>query len=81
MAGFDAVVFQGKSESPVYLWVTAVKAEIKDAAHFAQLGTREVEDIIRKDHGSKRIRVAQTGLAGMNRVRYACITNNLCHPL
>jgi aldehyde:ferredoxin oxidoreductase len=79
MAGFDAVVFQGKSESPVYLWVTEGKAEIKDAAHFAKSGAREVEDNIRKDHGSKRIRVAQTGLAGMNRVRFACITNNLGH--
>jgi aldehyde:ferredoxin oxidoreductase len=29
--------------------------------------------------GSKKIRVAQTGLAGMNRVRFANITNNLGH--
>ncbi len=79
MAGFDAVVFQGQSESPVYLWVTEGRAQIKDASHFAESGAREVEDTIRKDHGSKRIRVAQTGLAGMNRVRYACITNNLGH--
>ena len=79
MAGFDAVVFAGKSDTPVYLWVTGGNAEIKDASHFAQLGAREVEDIIRDEMGSKRIRVAQTGLAGMNRVRYANITNNLGH--
>ena len=29
--------------------------------------------------GSNRIRVAQTGLAGMNLVRFANITNNLGH--
>jgi aldehyde:ferredoxin oxidoreductase len=79
MAGFDAVVFAGKSDTPVYLWVTGGNAEIKDASHFAQLGARKVEDIIRDEMGSKRIRVAQTGLAGMNRVRYANITNNLGH--
>ena len=79
MAGFDAVVFAGKSDTPVYLWVTGGNAEIKDASHFSQLGAREVEDIIRDEMGSKRIRVAQTGLAGMNRVRYANITNNLGH--
>ncbi|MGD8520134.1 MAG: aldehyde ferredoxin oxidoreductase family protein [Desulfobacterales bacterium] len=79
MAGFDAVVFAGKSDTPVYLWVTGGNAEIKDASHFAQSGAREVEDIIRDEMGSKRIRVAQTGLAGMNRVRYANITNNLGH--
>jgi aldehyde:ferredoxin oxidoreductase len=79
MAGFDAVVFKGASETPVYLWVTEGKAEIKDAAHLAEIGAREVEDEIRKDMGSNKIRVAQTGLAGMNRVRYANITNNLGH--
>lgn len=79
MAGFDAVVFGGKSEKPVYLWVSEGKAEIKNAEHFSKLGAREVEDIIRKDMGSKKIRVAQTGLAGMNKVRFANITNNLGH--
>ena len=79
MAGFDAVVFQGRSEKPVYLWVTGGKAEIKDAAHISDLGAREVEDAIRDEMGSAKIRVAQTGLAGMKRVRFANITNNLGH--
>ena len=77
MAGFDAVVFSGKAETPVYLWLTDGKAEIRDAAHLATWGTREVEDAICEEHGSRRIRVAQTGLAGMNLVRFANITNNL----
>ena len=79
MAGFDAVVFQGKAEKPVYLWVTGGKARIKDAAHLSDAGAHEVEDAIREEMGSKKIRVAQTGLAGMNRVRFANITNNLGH--
>ena len=79
MAGFDAVVISGRAEAPVYLWVTDGKAEIKDASHLATLGAREVEDAIREENGSQKIRVAQTGLAGMNRVRFANITNNLGH--
>jgi aldehyde:ferredoxin oxidoreductase len=79
MAGFDAIVFRGKAEKPVYLWVTGGKAEIKDAVHLADQGAREVEDAIRNEMGSHKIRVAQTGLAGMNRVRFANITNNLGH--
>ncbi len=79
MAGFDAIVFRGQAEKPVYLWVTGGKAQIKDARHLAQLGAREVEDAIRDEMGSRKIRVAQTGLAGMNRVRFANITNNLGH--
>jgi aldehyde:ferredoxin oxidoreductase len=78
-AGFDAIVFQGQSESPVYLWVTDGKAEIKDAGHISDLDSREVEDIIRKELSGDKIRVAQTGLAGMNKVRFANITNNLGH--
>ena len=79
MAGFDAIVFRGRAEKPVYLRVTEKKAEIQDATHLAVLGAREVEDAIRDEMGSKKTRVAQTGLAGMNRVRFANITNNLGH--
>ncbi|MBW2058878.1 MAG: aldehyde ferredoxin oxidoreductase family protein [Deltaproteobacteria bacterium] len=79
MAGFDAIVFRGEAESPVYLWVTEGRGEIRDASHLAGEGAREVEDAIRNELGSRKIRVAQTGLAGMNRVRFANITNNLGH--
>jgi aldehyde:ferredoxin oxidoreductase len=78
-AGFDAVVFSGRSETPVYLFVNDGKAEIKDATAIYQLGSKEVEDAIRDELGSSKIRVAQTGLAGMNQVLYANITNNLGH--
>ncbi len=36
MAGFDAIVFRGKADRPVYLWVTGEKAEIRDAASLCQ---------------------------------------------
>lgn len=78
-AGFDAIVFKGKSELPVYLWVTEGRAEIRDATAIARQGAREAEDTIRAELGSDKIRVAQTGLAGMNLVRFANITNNLGH--
>jgi aldehyde:ferredoxin oxidoreductase len=79
MAGFDAVVFSGRAETPVYLWVSEGKAELKDATAIAGLETKAVEDAIRNELGSTKIRVAQTGPAGMNRVRFANITNNLGH--
>ena len=76
-AGFDTIIFEGKSEKPVYLWVSDNHASLKDASKLAMLGAREVEDAIGDEMGSRKIRVAQTGLAGMNRVLYANITNNL----
>jgi len=78
-AGFDAVVFRGRSETPVYLWVNDGNAEIKNATPIYQLGAKEVEDAIRDEMGSSKIRVAQTGLAGINQVLFANITNNLGH--
>jgi aldehyde:ferredoxin oxidoreductase len=78
-AGFDAIVLRGRAEQPVYLWITEDQAELKDARSLAQLGAREVEDAIRHALGGAKIRVAQTGLAGMRRVRFANITNNLGH--
>ena len=79
MAGFDAIVFRGRSQTPVYLWINDGQAEIKDATHIYQLGAKEVEDAIRDELGSSKIRVAQTGLAGINQVLFANITNNLGH--
>jgi aldehyde:ferredoxin oxidoreductase len=78
-AGFDAIVFRGSSETPVYLWVSDGRAEIRDARATADLGAREFEDAVRSELGSDKVRVAQTGLAGMKRVRFANITNNLGH--
>jgi aldehyde:ferredoxin oxidoreductase len=78
-AGFDAVVLKGRSETPVYLWVHDDTAEIKAADRIWDLGAKEVEDGIREELGNSKIRVAQTGLGGMNRVRFANITNNLGH--
>lgn len=34
LAGFDAIVIQGKAEKPVYLWVHDREVEIKDASRF-----------------------------------------------
>ena len=79
MAGFDAIVLRGRSATPVYLWVNDGSAAIKDAAAICKLGSKEVEDAIREEMGSSKIRVAQTGLAGMNQVLFANITNNLGH--
>ena len=32
-SGFDQVIITGKSEKPVYLWISDLKAEIRDANH------------------------------------------------
>lgn len=76
-AGYDGIVIQGKAEKPVYLWIDENTVEIRDAAHLWGKKTGDVEDAIRADHGDRLIRIAQTGIAGENLVKYALVVNDL----
>jgi len=76
-AGYDAIIIEGKTEKPVYLWVHDGAAEIKDASHLWGKKTKETQQTIRDELGDNLIRVASIGLAGEKLVRYACIMNGL----
>jgi aldehyde:ferredoxin oxidoreductase len=77
-AGFDAVVIQGRSEKPVYLWLNNGVAEIRDARSVWNRGTDETEEILREELGNPFIQVASIGPAGENLVRYAAIMTHGC---
>jgi aldehyde:ferredoxin oxidoreductase len=74
-AGFDAIVFKGRSEQPVYLWVHDGEFELRPAQHLWGRVTGEVETTIREELGDSKIEVAQCGPAGENLVRFAAIIN------
>ncbi len=74
---FDAIIFEGKAKSPIYLWIHDGDVEIKDANHLWGKNTGEVQKIIQKELDDKFIRVAQIGPGGERRVRFACIINDL----
>jgi len=76
-AGFDAVIIEGEAKRPVYLWITDGKAELKKAAHLWGRATKETQNTIRTELADHRIRVAQIGLGGENKVRYANIMHGL----
>jgi aldehyde:ferredoxin oxidoreductase len=71
-AGFDAIVIEGVSRDPVYLWIHDGEAEIRDAGRLWGLGTRVATDRILGETSSDAS-VAVIGPAGENLVRYACI--------
>jgi aldehyde:ferredoxin oxidoreductase len=77
MAGFDAIIVEGKAERPVYLFIRDGQAQIKDARHLWGLKTLECQNAIREELGDPRIKVAQIGPAGENQVRFACVVNDL----
>jgi aldehyde:ferredoxin oxidoreductase len=72
-AGYDKVIFRGKSPSLVYVWINSDKVEIRDAAHLKGKGAIETAELIRQELKDPNIQVAAIGLAGENKVYMASI--------
>jgi len=77
MAGWDMVIFEGKSSKPVYLYIENGKAELRDAAHLWGHSVWETEATIKKQHQDPLIRVSSIGKAGENQVLFAAVVNDL----
>ncbi len=76
-AGWDMIIFEGKSPKPVYLYVENDKAQLLDASGLWGKSTWETEETIKKTHHDPQIRVSSIGRAGENGVLYACVVNDL----
>ena len=76
-AGFDALIIEGKSKAPVYLWIHNGEVEVKDASHLWGKTTKETQETIRSDLADPRNRVAMIGPGGENMVKYACVMHGL----
>jgi aldehyde:ferredoxin oxidoreductase len=76
-AGWDMVIFEGRSPKPVYLSIEDDHAELRDAAHLWGKSVWETEEIIKKQHQDPLTRISSIGLAGENGVLYAAVVNDL----
>ncbi|HEX7391955.1 MAG TPA: aldehyde ferredoxin oxidoreductase family protein [Thermoplasmata archaeon] len=76
-AGFDGVIIKGKASKPVYLWINDGKAEIRDAKNLWGKDNFKTEELIRKETGQNRARVASTGPAGEKLSLIAGVTSDL----
>ncbi len=72
-AGYDKIIFRGKSPSLVYIWINNDKVEIRDASHLKGKGAVETQEILKKELNEPNAQVAAIGLAGENRVFTASI--------
>jgi len=72
-AGYDKVIFRGKSPHLVYLWIHNDKVEIRDASHLHGKGANETAELIKQELKEPNVQVAAIGLAGENRVYTASI--------
>ncbi|NMG73528.1 aldehyde ferredoxin oxidoreductase family protein [Aromatoleum diolicum] len=76
-AGWDMVIFEGKSPKPVYLFIENDKAELRDASHLWGTSCWHTEEQIKVDHQDPLIRVSSIGKAGENQVLFAVVINDL----
>ena len=81
-AGFDGIIIENASETPVYLWVHDGKVEIRDAKHLWGKDVHAATDLIKEElraevgNEADKIKVAVIGPAGENLVRFAAIMND-----
>jgi len=77
MAGWDMVIFEGKSAKPVYLYVCDDVAELRDADQIWGKSVWQTEDMLKKAHQDPLLRISSIGKAGENGVLYAAVVNDL----
>ncbi len=77
MAGWDMVIFEGKSPTPVYLYVNDDVAELRDASHLWGKSVWETEETLKKSLQDPLTRVSSIGKAGESGVLYAAVVNDL----
>ena len=77
MAGWDMIIFEGKSPKPVYLFINDDVAELRDAAHLWGKSVWETEEMLKTSMQDPLARVSSIGKAGENGVLYAAVVNDL----
>ncbi len=76
-AGYDLLIFEGRAEKPVYLYINNRQVELRDASHLWGHDTAHVDAAI-KSETSDKASVACIGPAGENGALMAAIIND-CH--
>lgn len=71
--GYDSIIFTGKADSPVYVYIDKDKVEIKDGKNVWGKITGEAEEIIAAELGETKIESSIIGPAGENGVLYSSI--------
>ncbi len=75
-AGWDMLIFEGKSAQPVYLWINNDQAELRSAANMWGKSAWETDDMLHKIHQDPQIRIATVGRPAESGCLYAGVIND-----
>lgn len=76
-AGYDLLILEGRSETPVYLLIQDDEVQILPAEEYWGTTVWHTEETLKTVHQDPQIKVASIGVAGEAGVKYACIVNDL----
>jgi len=76
-AGYDMIIFEGKSANPVYLLINNDSAELLDASEYWGTSVWNTEEGIKAKHQDPLLRVASIGVSGEKGVKFACVVNDM----
>ncbi len=74
-SGYDLFIFEGRAETPVYLYVDERRAELRNASHLWGLDTHQTDDAVRAET-SEEASVACIGPGGEKLALIAAILND-----
>jgi len=74
-AGYDGIIFEGKADKPVYLWINNETVELRSAEALWGKTVHETTDML-KETTDDETKVACIGPAGEKLVKFACIMND-----
>ncbi len=74
-AGYDGIIFEGRAEKPLYLWIEDDKAELRDASHLWGKNVFETTDMVLEET-AEDARVACIGPGGEKKVLFAGVRND-----
>jgi aldehyde:ferredoxin oxidoreductase len=74
-AGYDGLIFKGKAEKPVYVYIHDDQFEILDAKEVWGKGVHDTVKFFQDKYGEKDLTVISIGPAGEKLVKFACWIN------
>jgi aldehyde:ferredoxin oxidoreductase len=75
-AGYDHIVFRGRANKPVYLWIDDEHVELRSANHMWGKDVWETDKMLKEELRDPGIKTSVIGPAGERLVRFAAIIND-----
>ncbi|MBU1695986.1 MAG: aldehyde ferredoxin oxidoreductase, partial [Proteobacteria bacterium] len=74
-----SIIITGKSRKPVYLYIDSNGARLEDASHLWGHDTFETQEMIKRSHNDKKLKILTIGPGGESKVRFGAIISEKDH--